>query len=1319
MVKVRLQRALTCLPRAIGGYGVLTLMPNTKLYAGIDIGSVSLNIVIIDDAADIKASIYRRTEGQPLTVLLGSFEALSAEFDTLDGVIVTGSGRKLIGRILEVPDVNEIVTQATAACHFYPNVRTIIEIGGQDSKLIFVDRDPKSGEPVIVDHVLNDVCAAGTGSFLDLQSHRLGMPIEDLGALALRSKHPARISGRCSVFAKSDMVHLLQEGTPKADIVAGLCAALALNFMSNLGKGKAFPKPIVFQGGVAANPGVVNAFEERLGLGPGDLVIPEHFLVMGAFGSALMVRSLTTQSNLPIRRLIEKTMDALEGARHRPHTVQVKPLVPRKDDRETSDHYYGIAPGNSVRAFLGVDVGAVSTNIVLIDSEGRLVAKQYWYTRGEPVDTVRSGLEEMAGRVGEGVRVCGVGVTGSGRYFIGDFVGADVVINEISAQARAALHLDPEVDTIIEIGGQDSKYIRCADGRVVDFEMNKVCAAGTGSFLEEQAARLKVEIRKTFSDLAFSSRAPADLGARCTVFMESDLVHHQQSGEDLSDLTAGLAYAIVQNYLEKVVGTKRIGQRIVFQGGVAANKSVAAAFENILGKPLVTFEHHNVTGALGAALAARDREQTFSRFAGFHLKDRPYEVKTFECQKCPNLCRVHQIYIEERLCSYYGSICGRYERLSDHDRYAHLPDLFRERQSRLLEGFDEEESIRQGSGQAIGIPSVLSFFDYFPSWVAFFKALGHPVLVSEATNKTLIQKGLSLVPSETCFPIKTVYGHISDLISKGADRILLPCEIDHGKTSSKGERSFNCPYVQSMPYMVQAAMGSKAKLLRPVIRWSDSRGRLDRLLLGLGKSLGHSARKARAAMAEARGAQRRFDQWRQDRGKEILASMGPEDRGLVLLGKSHNIFDPGLNLHLARKLRQQGELLIPFDMLPLEEVTLPGDYDNVVWKNTRDLLKALHFIRGDHRLFPVLLTNFGCGPDSFLMKYMEAELVDRPYLVLEVDDHTGDAGMVTRIEAFLDTLDTAPRTSGPAPRPLNLLIKARPRRVDPWEPAPQVLRRLENRTLYFPYVSLAFSMIVQAAYRSIGIQAEVLPEPDDDSEYLGRQVTSGRECHPYIVTCGDFVKLTREPAFDPERTAIWMANYDGACRFSQYGIGHADLFRRLGLSQVPVIAPLTSARFDEFSGLFGLRFTTALWQGWLAAEVLERLRLHVRPYEKNPGQTDEVFASGVRDIARAMVQPNGGTSIWSRQIRTALKRAVHALEGVPTNGSKERPTVGIVGEFYTVLNRWANQDLIRTLEELGVEVTIHGLTVSNFFALTASWTLLPTPSVQATRTVFL
>ncbi|MBW2108717.1 MAG: hypothetical protein JRI36_08645, partial [Deltaproteobacteria bacterium] len=888
--------------------------------------------------------------------------------------------------------------------------------------------------------------------------------------------------------------------------------------------------------------------------------------------------------------------------------------------------------------------------------------------------------------------------------FIGDFVGADVVINEISAQARAAVHVEPAVDTIIEIGGQDSKYIQCRDGHVVDFEMNKVCAAGTGSFLEEQAARLDVPIQKAFSRLAFSSQSPVNLGPRCTVFMESDLVHHLQTGKSVNDLAAGLAYAIALNYREKVVGNKKIGSHVLFQGGVAGNQSVAAAFENLLNTPVSIPEHHNVMGAVGAALAARDRKPVASRFAGFYLQDRPYKLKTFECQGCPNRCSVHEIYIENKLTSYHGGLCGRYDKAADPENTrGQEPDLFVERMDRLLKGLLDQDGTPQKDRPTVGMARSLTFFDRFPFWEAFFNALGHQVVLSDETNKNLVSQGMVHVPSETCFPVKALYGHIVDLISKGVSHILLPTEIDHPGAPkaprTTPHRSFNCPYVQSVAYMVKSAVRTRVSILSPIVHWSRSRPEVDRTLERLARSLGHTAAEARDAAQAAWTAQNRFEQWRCKRGKAVLDTLDRHTRRcLVLLGKTHNIFDPGLNLHLVRKLQRLGQTVVPFDMLPLEQTALPERYDNVVWKNTRDLLKALEWIKKRPSFFPVLLTNFGCGPDSFFLKYMETELHGIPHLVLEVDDHTGDAGLVTRIEAFLETVEHAQDNRKPRPSAFNLVIKAKDRTGDPWNPQPGIMRRLENRSLYFPFVSKAFSEVVRAAFKHIGLEARMLPEPDDDVEYLGRRVTSGRECHPFILTSGAFVRLTREPGFDPDRAAVLMLNYDGACRFSQYAIGHADLFTRLGLSQVPVIAPLTSPRYEEFSGLFGLRFTRALWQGWLATEVLDRIRLHTRPYEKHPGQTDRVYAEGIERIVQAVSHADGHP-LGGGTVLAALKGATRALADIPVDRSEIRPKVGCVGEFYTVLNRRANHDLVRTLETLGAEVCLHGLTVPNFFSL--------------------
>ncbi|MFH1076532.1 MAG: acyl-CoA dehydratase activase, partial [Pseudomonadota bacterium] len=1263
-------------------------------YLGIDIGSVSLDAVVINKECGIEASWYYRTEGEPLLVLRDVLNNLNKSATSVQGLVITGSGREKASAIIGGTAMNEIIAQAHATAYFYPFAKTIIEIGGQDSKLIFLERDQDTGEVSIIDHALNEVCAAGTGSFLDQQANRLGIDIEkSFGELALQSKSPAAIAGRCSVFAKSDMIHLQQQGSTKSDIVAGLCYALARNFISNLGKGRPFKKPVVFQGGVAANPGVVKAFEELLDLKQGELIIPEHFLLMGAIGAALKAHKTNNQQEIVIFDLVS-AIDLFFSKNNSQILPHLKQLSFPVNATHTLERFYNEHRLSQTRdAYLGIDVGAVSVNIVLLDRSGKLLTRRYAFTNGDPVRAVRSMLEETGNNIPGDIVVVGAGITGSGRYFIGDIVGADVVINEITAQAKGALSIDPELDTIIEIGGQDAKYISCENGRVVDFEMNKVCAAGTGSFLQEQAARLKVSVKDEFSNMAFMSQTPADLGTRCTVFMESDLIHHQQSGYSRSDLAAGLAYAVAHNYLEKVATGKKIGKKIAFLGGVAGNHSVAAAFEKILGLSIHVPEEHNVTGAIGAALAAKEgmeKSDNASRFRGFFISDLNYELSYFNCDGCPNICKIQKIAISGNQNSYYGGICGRYDKATSATT-VNSPDLFSERRKCLTQYHKKTSAPKD----IIGIPFALGFYDYLPFWSAFMQVLGYEVICSNPTNKRQVEQGLPFVPSETCYPVKAVYGHIVELINQGVKTILLPCEIDCGPANKDALRSFNCIYMQSIPYMARSSFGD-INILTPVLYRTKNKQDQKKDLSDWAHSLKHGQKQIDLALDAAFAAQDNFYANCNNRGKDILGKLvGDEPQAIVLLGKPHNLFDPGLNLHIPQKFIKKGFTVIPYDLLPLASIKLPDHYQNVVWKNTQDLLRAIIIIRSDPRLIPVVITNFGCGPDSFFLKYIERELKGIPHLVLEMDDHIADAGIVTRIEAFIETIKPQEYKQSKNQTRLNLVIQGKHSNAcDPLALDARLMKKLENRTVYFPYVSRAFSFPIIAALKSSGINAQCLPPPNDMTELLGRQVTSGRECHPFIVTCGEFVRMTRLPGFDPDRSAILMQNYDGACRFSQYAIGHAELMHKLDLDQVLVMGPLTSTRFDEFSGLLGLRFTMSLWKGWLATELLERLRLHVRPYEINAGEADRIYSNAVTAVCKAVELP-ALSMFYDHKLLDALKQGIKALTSVPVNSSLSRPVIGIVGEFYSVLNSWVNKDLIRTLESLGAEVKIHGLTVPN------------------------
>ncbi|MCP4704424.1 MAG: hypothetical protein GY865_07420, partial [candidate division Zixibacteria bacterium] len=597
-----------------------------NLSIGIDIGSVSVKVAALDQSGNILKTIYRRYHGRPFQVLKEILDDGFKEFLSNKVQLgFTGIGGRVGAEILGGQSFGEITCIASANYILLPEVQSIIEMGGEDSKYIQVAPEKK----VVVDFSMNNLCAAGTGSFLDQQAGRMKISIDkEFGQMALKSKNPPRIAGRCSVFAKSDMIHLQQIATPDFDIVAGLCYAVARNFKSSIARGKKFIPPIAFEGGVAANPGVIRAFKDILDIEHNDLIIPEYYNVMGAIGAAIEARADSTQKQIKVET--EKITGYL-NYRNLPEAGLSQLSFDHPDSK-----YYSVTQGLSQKKFsnlevyLGLDVGSLSTNLVLIDKDKNVISRRYLMTEGRPIEAVRRGLSEIDAEVGDKVEVVGVGTTGSGRYLIGDFVGADIVKNEITAQATAAINIDPKVDTIFEIGGQDSKYISLCNKTVIDFEMNKACAAGTGSFLQEQAEKLEINIEQEFGDRALSSECPVGCGERCTVFMESDLISHQRRGAKTNDIVAGLAYSIVSNYLTKVVGDRKIGDNIFFQGGVAWNRGVVAAFEKMTGKTITVPPHHDITGAIGAALLAIEEDSSKkTNFRGFDLSTRKYSIDTF------------------------------------------------------------------------------------------------------------------------------------------------------------------------------------------------------------------------------------------------------------------------------------------------------------------------------------------------------------------------------------------------------------------------------------------------------------------------------------------------------------------------------------------------------------------------------------------------------------------------------------------------------------------------------------------------------------------
>jgi predicted CoA-substrate-specific enzyme activase len=1268
-------------------------------FIGLDTGSVAAKIVALDTEGRLMFRAYERHRGRPLQVCRELLQHVLFHLPSSESgysLSLTGSSGRLIGKIFGISPVNEVVAHAYATRRLYPHIRTIIELGGEDSKLIFLDETSAAAK----DFAMNSVCAAGTGSFLDQQAERLNLSIEEFSDFSCRSKKPPRIAGRCSVFAKSDMIHLQQIATPVEDIVAGLCFAVARNFKGSIAKGRSLLPPVSFQGGVAANKGMARAFREVFELD--NLFIPEEFALMGAIGAALKDMDAGRHNGFSLEELDRYARSQRQADKG------LMPLLDADDDfrerhlQKTGAHAVGREyvfsppiPYLRKKAYLGVDVGSISTNLALIDENCAVLAKRYLMTAGRPIEAVKQGLEEIGREIGDRLEIAGVGTTGSGRYMIADYIGADIVKNEITAQAAAAAHIDSGVDTIFEIGGQDSKYISLRNGVIVDFEMNKACAAGTGSFLEEQAEKLDVPVRDAFQEAAFCAKSPCRLGERCTVFMENSLVASLQKGTSKEDLLSGLAYSIVQNYINRVVGKRHIGNRIFFQGGVAFNKAVVAAFEKYLGKKIIVPEHHDVTGAIGMALIAREnmndrgqgqatrdkteppekktsRSSPLTAFKGFGLSKRAYEISSFECKGCSNICEINRVKIEdEKDHLYYGGRCDKYEVRKKKTSGA-LPDLFACREEMLREshagylGMRERGALKQAAKRGrIGIPYIFYFHEFLPYWTTLLWELGFDVAVSPKTERGIIDLGNETILAETCFPVKAAHGHIASLMQEKVDAILVPSFVDLNAPGKNAESGLACPYTQTIPYMAKTAF-PHARILSPVVRLTEGRKRLGRELFGSLKAFGISAAELATAMDAAEKAQERYYGSIREKGREILS--GLKEKSLVIVGRAYNSFDGGMNLDVPRKVSGLGMLTIPMDFLPLADVDITQTWPNMYWRAGQRILSAGRIIAAHPLLDAIYIGNFSCGPDSFILKFFDEEMRGKSWLHLELDAHSADAGVITRCEAYLDSIRGRTNGSSACSRSSHEKIRVVHRAVLPGR---------SQRTVYLPRMS-DHAFVVAAAFAGCGADAEVLPESTQESVDLGRRFVSGKECYPCAVTTGDMVKKIMEPGFDGSRAAFFMPSGTGPCRFGQYNVFQRMVIRDLGLPDLPVFSPNQDENFYAHLGLVGKDYAMRAWEGIVAVSLLRKGLHEIRPYEKETGAADHAYAYHLLKICETLKHRR-------RNVAGALATAGREFSRISLSGEPRRPLIGIIGEIFVRSNRFSNEDLVRKIEALGGE----------------------------------
>jgi predicted CoA-substrate-specific enzyme activase len=991
---------------------------------GLDIGAISLKLAALGKPADrpvleslreahpefrlmalgdrpLLLSDYRRIAGSPIQ---STYDLLRELYDVIpedrvEGMRVTGSGSRNIAKVLGLFFENEFKAIARMVGVFYPEVRTIFELGGESSKYIRI------ADGGIQDYDRSGECAAGTGSFLDQQALRMQYSVEEVGELVCTAGCAARIAGRCSVFAKSDMIHAQQKGYSPAEILRGLCDAVARNFKSSIVKGRPVAAPAALIGAVSQNAGVVRALREAFSLTAEELFVPAEYAWCGAIGTAVLeAEEQRKRSILEIHRLRQHDTDESVQDTNPLSTANVVQL------RDRVPVYVPPADGEKIPAYLGLDIGSVSTNVVVIDGTGAVIHDVYLRTAGRPIEAVQQGLAEVEGKWGSRLEIRGVGTTGSGRELIAEFVGADVVNDEITAHKTGAIHISSTlggepVDTIFEIGGQDSKFISIENGVVVDFAMNEACAAGTGSFLEEQADKLGISIKGEFARLALGAQNPTRLGERCTVFMERDVTGWMHKGETVPSLVAGLAYSIALNYLNRVVRGRKIGNVIYFQGGTAYNDAVTAAFASLLRKKITVPPYNGVMGAIGMALIARQWHQATSaesRFRGYDLRKLELTTRDFVCKACTNLCDMKEFVIEGQR-SYWGDKCSdRFRKPSTTGRKPVIDDLFAYRDGLL----DALPAVADGRFR-IGLPRAMSMFDRLPFWKRYFAELGMEAVLSPVTDPRISAAGIELSVAEPCYPVQVAHGHVQSLLNAGADYVWLPVMADAEGGEGDSCASHYCPWNQTLPWVLKSAPGLEreaGKFLTPTLHFRLGPEQIKKALAETMRRLGVTRRVSDRAVDAAFAEQRVFQERLAEAGRKALAALDQSgEPGLVLAGRGYNIYDRGVNCDIPRKLRHRyGANVIPLDFLVTGRETLSQEQANMFWVSGRRILEAARVVAARPNLHMIYITNFKCGPDSYI-KHFAREAAGAPLLILQFDGHGNDAGYMTRAEAYLDS----------------------------------------------------------------------------------------------------------------------------------------------------------------------------------------------------------------------------------------------------------------------------------------------------------------------------
>ncbi len=1248
---------------------------------GICFGATTIQgvrLIIDPELFSVDKVIRFAHEGNPKQTFLRLLEEMDA-FD-IDACAVTGRNFRNDVALTSIsePEAIEYGLKGEYAGNQMPDV--VISAGGETQLLYSID--DAGGITAVYS---GNKCASGTGEFFLQQIRRMGLSLEEAVRIAQRGT-PHKIAGRCSVFCKSDCTHALNKGESRENIVAGLCVMMADKICELI---KDIPhERVAIIGGGSLNDAMVSILRSRFN----HVDVPRHAAAFEAFGAALWAREHACK---PLPEPLESVFSG--GRRifdlHLPLT-QAGHLVDFKTCEPAT-----LLSGDE--CILGLDVGSTTTKAVLLKrSDLTMTASVYLRTNGNPVEASKQCYRALREQVGNTeIRISGIGVTGSGRQIAALHALTDNVINEIIAHAAAASHYDKDVDTIFEIGGQDAKYTLLTAGVPSDYAMNEACSAGTGSFLEESAYESLNVRMEDIGDLAMQGGAPPNFTDQCSAFISSDVKQASQQGTHKNDILAGLVYSVCMNYLNRVKGARSMGKKIFMQGGVCYNRAVPLAMASLMKTAIIVPPHPGLMGAFGVAIEVDRRFKAGIAAPALFDLDTLIERQAlregvFTCaggrEKCDRKCEISKIRVAGT--SYpFGGACNKYYNLRLHQEVdAGSFNLVAIRQNLLFQKYGTIDEIPQGiddkPAKTVGILRSFLTHSLFPLYSRFFHEIGFKVILSDEIDR----EGLSRREAAFCLPAEITHGSFYNLLKKNLDYIFLPqimqIPVPHVPTYSR-----TCVFVQGEPYYLPVTFRKEIEegttvLLRPVVKMGADYENGEASLTAMAESLGVSRDKAQTAFKSACDNQKAFERELQEHGKRFLNYLDnhPETFGIVLFGRPYNAFSDDANMGIPHKVASRGHMIIPFDMLPAEAFDV---HERMFWASGQKIMKAAAFVKERANMFGTYITNFSCGPDSFLLGFFRDLMKSKPSLTLELDQHTADAGLDTRIEAAIDimqryrTLAQAERSTGADYSPARVeygkklvVVASDGRRLSLTDPSVEVV---------LPSMGRYGTEAAAAVLRSAGIRARALRIADKDVLHDGRKNASCKECLPYMVTTGSFIHYLKHKRNPDTVTLLFIPTGGGPCRLGQYCVALDQVLRNHAMKNVAVF---TLTDENGYAGLGSRRILRA-WQAILTADIFGDIR--------------SMLSVAAVDRSRALVELE---SAWkdviayfegrlSTRLSIILALVAKRLSAIKlATDIKNVPRISLIGEIYVRRDEFSRKNIVDYLETNGFAVKVAPIT---------------------------